>query len=151
MSAWSRRGVCLVGGASAWSGGVSAWSGGSAWSGRGGLASQHALRQTPPPLWTESQTPVKTLPWPNFVAAGKNKVPPQYYVELCKLINYTGSHLQRVKDTKETASYKWVLIVTELFNIVVKDCDEKRSARFNRTRRKWDPVYINEKLIILIC
>ena len=21
------------------------------------------------PLWTESQTPVKTLPWPNFVAA----------------------------------------------------------------------------------
>ena len=25
----------------------------------------------PPPL-TESQTPVKTLPWPNFVAAGKN-------------------------------------------------------------------------------
>ena len=24
-----------------------------------------------PPLWTESQTPVKTLPWPNFVAAGK--------------------------------------------------------------------------------
>ena len=23
-----------------------------------------------PPLWTESQTPVKTLPWPNFVAAG---------------------------------------------------------------------------------
>ena len=33
--------------------------------------SQHALRQTPP-LWTESQTPVKTLPWPNFVAAGNN-------------------------------------------------------------------------------
>ena len=22
------------------------------------------------PLWTESQMPVKTLPWPNFVAAG---------------------------------------------------------------------------------
>ena len=39
---------------------------------RGGLASQHALRQTPSPPWTESQTPVKTLPWPNFVAAGKN-------------------------------------------------------------------------------
>ena len=27
----------------------------------------------PPPLWTESQTPVKTLPWPNFVAAGNDK------------------------------------------------------------------------------
>ena len=33
--------------------------------------SQHALRQNTPPLWTESQTPVKTLPWPNYVAAGK--------------------------------------------------------------------------------
>ena len=33
----------------------------------GGWVSQHALRQTP---WTESQTPVKTLPWPNFVAGG---------------------------------------------------------------------------------
>ena len=29
---------------------------------------------TPLPLWTESQTPVKTLPWPNFVAAGNNKM-----------------------------------------------------------------------------
>ena len=41
-------------------------SGGSA---PGGGVSQHALRH-PPPLWTESQTPVKTLPLPNFVAAG---------------------------------------------------------------------------------
>ena len=37
-------------------------------SGRGGI-SQHALRQTPlPPV--DRQTPVKILPWPNFVAAG---------------------------------------------------------------------------------
>ena len=73
-------GGCLVWGG-AWSGG--AWSGGVAWSGGclllrgcawsgGVLASQHALRQIPPPLWTESQTPVKTLPWPNFVAASNN-------------------------------------------------------------------------------
>ena len=27
------------------------------------------------PLWTESHTPVKTLPWPNFVAAGNDKPP----------------------------------------------------------------------------
>ena len=27
---------------------------------------------TVPTLWTESQTPVKTLPWPNFVAASNN-------------------------------------------------------------------------------
>ena len=35
-----------------------------------GGVSQHALRQTPPLPLTESQMPVKTLPWPNFVAAG---------------------------------------------------------------------------------
>ena len=28
----------------------------------------------PSPLWTESQMPIKTLPWPNFVAAGNNSV-----------------------------------------------------------------------------
>ena len=38
-----------------------------------GVVSQHGLRQTPP-LWTESQMPVKTFPWPNFVAAGKKSV-----------------------------------------------------------------------------
>ena len=27
-----------------------------------------------PSLWTESQMPVTTLPWPNFVAGGKNGV-----------------------------------------------------------------------------
>ena len=43
----------------------------SAWSG-GGWVSQHALRQTPlaPPV--DRQTLVKILPWPNFIAAGKN-------------------------------------------------------------------------------
>ena len=44
--------------------------GGGFWSGG---VSQHAMRQThlpPPPV--ERQTPVKILPWPNFVAAGKN-------------------------------------------------------------------------------
>ena len=29
---------------------------------------------------------------------------------------------------KETAHYKWVLIVTELFNIAVNDFDAKKSA-----------------------
>ena len=57
---------CLLKGVSA-PGGMSAPTEVSAW---GGVwASQHALRQTPP-LLTESQTPVKTLPWPNFVAVG---------------------------------------------------------------------------------
>ena len=55
------RGVCVCSGG-IWSGGVCICS----W----GVVSQHALRQTPP--WRESQMPVKTLPWPNFFAAGKN-------------------------------------------------------------------------------
>ena len=41
-----------------------------------GVVSQHALRQTPPPLLTESQTPVKTLPLPNFVADGNKSLKP---------------------------------------------------------------------------
>ena len=52
--------VCSGGGVSGPGGGV--------WSGGGGLlpggVSQHALRQTP--------SPVKIVPWPNFVAAGNN-------------------------------------------------------------------------------
>ena len=59
-------GVCFRG--SVYSGGGVSALGGCLLLG-GFVASQHALRQTPP-LWTESQTPVKTLPWPNFVAAG---------------------------------------------------------------------------------
>ena len=35
------------------------------------------------------------------------------------------------KDVKETASYKWVLVVTELFNIRVNDFDVKKSAHYN--------------------
>ena len=68
---------CLPGGSA--SGGVSALGGCLPWGGgvcsQGGV-SQHALRQTPPPL-TESQTPVKTLPWPNFVAAGNYQKYPE--------------------------------------------------------------------------
>ena len=59
-------GVCSRGGR------VCSW-GGCLLLGVGGYPSMHWGR-TPPPPWTESQTPVKTLPWPNFVAAGKNLV-----------------------------------------------------------------------------
>ena len=36
------------------------------------------------------------------------------------------------KDTKETARYKWVLIETKLFNMVVNDFDAKQSASYSR-------------------
>ena len=57
------------------------WSGG--FFGPGGCLllrgiSQHALRQTPlPPV--DRQMPVKILPWPNFVAAGKYGIPMKFY------------------------------------------------------------------------
>ena len=46
--------------------------------------------------------------------------------------DYSGSHLQRVKDAKETACCKWVFIATELFNIVVNYFDAKKSAPYSR-------------------
>ena len=75
------RGCLLLG---VWSGGVSAPGGVfalgvSSW---GGICSGgHLLpgggiptcTEAEPPLWTESQTPIKTLPWPNFIVAG-NKI-----------------------------------------------------------------------------
>ena len=54
--------------ASATRGGVSG--GVSGPGGVGGGGGIPACTEADPPLWTESQTPVKTLPWPNFVAAG---------------------------------------------------------------------------------
>ena len=92
---WPYAGVCFREGCLLWGGGVCSeedvWSGGclvrgclvqgGVWS-RGyllpgglvlggvsapGAISQHALRQTPP---VDRHTPVKILPWPNFVAAG---------------------------------------------------------------------------------
>ena len=60
--------MCLVGGG----GGVCPGGYG------GGGVSQHALRQTPlppsPPPPVDRHTLVKTLPWPNFVAAGKKQL-----------------------------------------------------------------------------
>ena len=44
---------------------------------------------------------------------------------------YTGSRLQRAKDAKETAHYKWVLIVTKHLNIV-NDFDAKKSACYSQ-------------------
>ena len=75
---WSGGGSGLRAGGSGAGGGV--WCRGGLVSGRsgpgggglvpGGGISQHALRQTPS---VDRQTPVKILPWPNFVAAGNYK------------------------------------------------------------------------------
>ena len=66
-------GVCLVWGVSAPRGGGVPGQEGVVCMVGGGLASQHALRQTPcPPTVDRITDACKTLPWPNFVAAGKN-------------------------------------------------------------------------------
>ena len=43
-----------------------------------------------------------------------------------------GPTYNEQEDAKETARYKWVLIVTELFNIAVNYFDAKKSARDSR-------------------
>ena len=45
------------------------------WGGGGIPAFTEADTLPPNPCGVESQTPVKTLPWPNFVAAGKYDFP----------------------------------------------------------------------------
>ena len=72
------RGVYLVLGGCTWSGGCT-W----------GVSARYTPQTRPgtpppgpdqvPPLLTESQTGVKILPWPNFVAAG-NYVRPNVYI-----------------------------------------------------------------------
>ena len=51
------------------------------------------------------------------------------------LVEYNGKSSFRItlgpayneqKDAKETAHYKWVLVVTKLFNMVVNDFDAKQ-------------------------
>ena len=40
--------------------------------------------------------------------------------------------MHRVKDARKTAHYKWVLVVTELFNIAINDFDIKKSSRYSQ-------------------
>ena len=44
-------------------------------------------------------------------------------------MNTLGLNHNEQKDAKETAHYKWVLIVTELFTIAVNDFDAKKYVR----------------------
>ena len=104
-------GGCLLGGG--------ACAGGCAWS-RGGLASQHALRQTPPPLWTESQMPVKTLPWPNFVVAGnKSPVRHQIYCLEQQLFVICFQSFKRRLDRKLLSFLKGKLCVFHYFCCII--------------------------------
>ena len=63
-------GVCVVQGGGG-PGGSGPGGSGPRGSGPGGSPYPGGSPCQRPPLWAESQTPVKTLPWPNFVAAGK--------------------------------------------------------------------------------
>ena len=47
-------------------------------------------------------------------------------------VNTLGPAYNEQKDAKETARYKWVLVVTELFNMAVNDFDAKQSACYSR-------------------
>ena len=77
---------CLLQGVCSW--GVSAPGG---W-----YPSMHSGRH--PPVWTESQMPIKTLPWPNFVVAGNNSV---------KFNSHRASRYARFIRTVCTRRIRW--------------------------------------------
>ena len=64
-----------------------------------------------------------------------------FYVQKLKVTSY-GAHwycantlgpaYNESKDAKENVHYKWVLVVTKLFNITVNYFDAKKSAGYNR-------------------
>ena len=49
-----------------------------------------------------------------------------------QILNTPDPAYNEYKDTKETARYKWVLIVTELFNMAVYDSVAEKSAPYSR-------------------
>ena len=49
-----------------------------------------------------------------------------------QILNTPDPAYNEYKDAKETARYKWVLIVEELFNMAVNDSDAEKSAPFSR-------------------
>ena len=48
------------------------------------------------------------------------------------MVTTLGPAYNEQNDAKETARYKWVLVVTELFNMAVSDFDAKQSACYSR-------------------
>ena len=60
-----------------------------------------------------------------------------------------GPAYNEQKDAKETARYKWVLVVTKLFNIVINDFDAKQSARYSRVLVVTELVLSGTQCIIL--
>ena len=79
-------------------------SGGVCSRGRGWHPSMHWGR---PPLWTESQTPVKTLPWPNFVAAGNKQI--VFNVAPCKISQvYPLTTTSRIKQVSLSSCSEWL-------------------------------------------
>ena len=109
---------CLLWGGGSVQGGVCSWGGVCSQGGvcRGGVCSGGCLLPgeypsmhwgRPPPLLTESQMPVKTLPCPNFVAGGK-------YSEGSKKLNFFGNRnrMRRWGRTRalESIELKWTVL-----------------------------------------
>ena len=49
-----------------------------------------------------------------------------------EVLSTLGPAYNEQKVARETARYKWVLALTELFNMAVNDFDAKQSARYSR-------------------
>ena len=116
------RGVPGPGEVPAWLGGV--WSWGGAWSQGGGAclvlgSGIPVCTEADPPLWTESQTPVKILPCSNFVAGG-NEPKTRKAVAICipfgQPLNSDRSHSWGMLNSKRSTNCCFLIMI--FFHII---------------------------------
>ena len=110
----------------------------------GGGVSQHALRQTPlPPV--DRHTLVKTLPWPNFVAAGKKEFKTNPASKL-EETNYCDCSI--VSNTEKLNGHSNLIEINTFFvkylsmlrnNKKIRHCTRKHSSKWRSVRSP--PVY----------
>ena len=122
LASASRGGVCLVCGVSAWFGGSLVLGGclpgpGGLWSRGAGIP---ACTEADPPLWTESQTPIKTLPWPNFVAAGKNQYSSSSLKKFCGTISKKFISFTSILHSKSSPFFRLFKHATLVANRIFK-------------------------------
>ena len=95
---------------------------------------RHSPEADPPdqalPLWKESQTPVETLPCPNFVAGGKN-----YVESLIQLLCWMLTKVQEPFDLFTTSSGS-IKVSKAKIRSFIKMKDAEHSFNFSKLTKK---------------
>ena len=113
----SGPGVCVWSGGSLLPGGCLVQEGGwvGAWSGGGVYPSMYWGRHPSPPV--DRQTPVKILPWPNFVAAGKNVLTDNHYEAIYGPVRSECFSCRVSSESPDTFIFlQWIEQIFEFFD-----------------------------------